>query len=201
VKVYLIGHSSTAKYCLELLKLLPKFCEQVLKFYLLMPSIERVPDSIMGRITSMINSFSFLFRLILKLFNQLPMNWKIPLMKCLMKIYVRTDAGVEEYFMPCLKLANPQVFDRVLFLAHTSFNKMKDLDEDIIKSNIHRLKLYYAVNDEFVNSECYHKIIERIPGIDAELCSRGFQHGFVLDSSPEVGKMVGEWINDFKKRM
>lgn len=107
---------------------------------------------------------------------------------------------VDEFLAPSLEYTNPRVIDRIWFLALDEMEKILDLDEEHVKANVHRLKLYYAVKDDWVNTKFYHQIVERIPGINAELCSRGFEHAFVLKTGPESAKMVAEWINEFRRK-
>lgn len=106
---------------------------------------------------------------------------------------------VDEFLTPSLEYTNPRVIDRIWFMALDEMQKIKDLDVEHVRANVHRLKLYYAVKDDWVNTKFYYQIKERIPEIDAKLCSRGFEHAFVLKSGPESAIMVGEWINVYRK--
>lgn len=195
VKIYLIGHSVGAKICLDLLKILPKFSDQVVQCYLMFPTIEHIADSRKGRMVPTFNRYFFLFRIFYNSFNLLPRSWKIPLVR----YFMRRDGMDEEFLAPSLEYTNPRVIDRIWFMALDEMEKIKDLDVEHVKANVHRLRLYYAVKDNWVNTKFYYEIIKRVPGIKAELCSRGFEHAFVLNSGPESAKMISEWINEFRR--
>lgn len=101
----------------------------------------------------------------------------------------------DEFLEPSVGFSNPAVIDRVWFMTLDEMNKVREVDEELIKANIHRLKLYYGTSDGWVPKSYQQDMIDKFPGIDAELCKNGYEHAFVLSSSSEVGKMVAEWIN------
>jgi hypothetical protein len=196
VKIYLIGHSIGAKISLELLKI-PEFSKQVEKCYLMCPTIEHIAKSTKGVKVPSFDRIFFLLRIFYNLFHLLPVNWKASVVKYFIK---RDGMDVEEFLKPSLEYTNPRVIDRIWFMALDEMEKIKDLDEVLVRENIHRLKLYYAVTDDWVRSESYSEIVEKIPGIDAELCSRGFEHAFVLKSGPEAAKLMNEWISEHRNK-
>lgn len=162
VKIHLIGHSVGAKICLDLLKSLSKFNEQVVQCYLMFPTIEHIADSTKGRKVPSFDRYFFLLRIFYNLFHLLPANWKAAVVKYFIK---RDGMDVDEFLAPSLEYTNPRVIDRIWFMALDEMEKIKDLDVDHVKSNVHRLKLYYAEVDDWVNTKFYYTIVERIPGI------------------------------------
>lgn len=101
----------------------------------------------------------------------------------------------DELLEPSVGFTNPQVIDRVWLMTLDEMIKVRDVDEDVIKPNINRLKLYYSTKDGWVPKSYQQDMLDRFPGIDAELCKQGYEHAFVLSTGPEVGKMVAEWIS------
>lgn len=191
VKVHLIGHSIGSKCCLELLKL-REFSEQVEHCYLLFPTIERMAESDKGKNVPTYNRFSFILRPIYYSFAWLPISWR----KSIVRWKCRQDGMVgDELLEPSVGFTNPQVIDRVWLMTLDEMIKVRDVDEDVIKPNINRLKLYYSTKDGWVPKSYQQDMLDRFPGIDAELCKQGYEHAFVLSTGPEVGKMVAEWIS------
>lgn len=189
VQVYLVGHSVGSKFCLDLLKV-PQFSDQVQHAYLLFPTIERMIESKKGRLVPTVDRFFFLLRLFYNIFNLMPSSWK----RAVVKWQCRRQEIPEEFFEPSIQYTNPPVIDKIWFLALDEMQKIRQLDDETVKSNMNRLKLYYGSRDDWVNNEFYHEIVEAYPEIDAEMCQKGYEHAFVIKSSCEVGKMVSEWI-------
>lgn len=190
VRVYLIGHSIGSKLCLDLLKL-PHFSKQVQHAYLMFPTIERMAESRKGKLFPTYDRFFFLLRFIYNTFHLLPSSWK----RAVVQWKCRRDGIPEEFLESSVEFTNPPVIDRIWFLALDEMQKVREVDEEVIRSNMNRLKLYYTANDEWVNKEFYYELVQKFPGIDAELCKQGYEHAFVKKSGPEVGKMLSEWIN------
>ena len=194
VRVYLIGHSVGSKLCLDLLKFAP-FNEQVQHAYLMFPTIEKIGESKSGKRVPTFNRFFFLLRIFYNLFHLIPTSWK----GAIVSWQCRRQGIPDEFIQSSLEYTNPRVIDRIWFLALDEMQKIREIDEETVRSNLNRLKLYYGASDDWVNTELYHEIIQKFPGIDAELCKNGYEHAFVLKSGPEVAKMVSEWINQKRK--
>lgn len=191
VNVYLIGHSVGAKLCVDLLRHHGKFSEQVQHAYLMFPTIEKIAQSEKGVRVPTWDRYFFLLRAFYNVFNLIPSSWKRSVVR-----YMSKKEGVpEEMLDSSVEYTNPPVIDKIWFLCLDEMKRIVDLDEETVKKNLHRLKLYYGAKDDWVRTEYYHELVARFPGIDAELCQNGYEHAFVLKSGPEVGKMVSEWIN------
>lgn len=194
VKIYLIGHSIGSKFCLELLKV-PAFSQQVQHCYLMFPTIERMAESKKGKRVPTFNRFFFIFRIFYNIFALIPSSWK----RAIVRRHCRKEGMPDEFLEPSIEYTNPPVIDKIWFLALDEMAKIREIDEAVVKDNIHRLKLYYGTKDDWVPTSFYHELVQRFPGIDAELCKREYEHAFVLKSGPEVGKMVSEWMNLVRK--
>lgn len=191
VKIHLIGHSIGAKLCLDLLHDF-NFSKKVEHCYLLFPTIEWVADSEKGVKVPNFNRIFFLLRIFYNVFSWLPSNWRRAIIRSQCR---RNGMPGDEFLEPSIEYTNPRVIDQIWFLALDEMEKIRQLDEDIIKSNIHRLKLYYGTNDGWVPKSYQQDMLDRFPGIDAELCKHGYEHAFVLTSGPEMGKIVADWID------
>lgn len=190
VIVHLVGHSMGSNCCLELLKV-PEISCQVKNCYLLFPVIERVYLSRKGKIYPSCDSIFFLFTAFFKFLNVIPSKWK----NTVVKVCMRYD-GIEndEYFEAARDFMDPKMSQVCWFLMIDMIDKIKISDDRILKENSHRLKLYYAIKDNWVGSNFHDEIVSRIPELDAEMCQQGYEHAFVFKNSVEVGKMLSQWI-------
>lgn len=195
INVHLIGHSVGAKICLDLLKH-KQFSEQVQHLYLMFPTIERIGDSKNGLRVPTYDRFFFLFRIFYNIFALFPTSWR----RALVRWLCRRDGVPDKFIQPTMQYTNPRVIDRIWFMALDEMEKIRDLDEDVIRSNLSRLKLYYGIRDDWVRDEAYAEISEKFPGIDAEQCKQGYEHAFVLKTGPEVAKLVSQWIKEKKQK-
>lgn len=192
VIIHLIGHSMGSNICLELLKI-SHFSSRVKHCYLLFPVIERVEESRKGKFYPNYDSIFFLFTAFFKFLNILPNKMKNEIVKTCM----RADGiNNDEYFEAARDFMDPKLSQICWFLMMDMIDKIKTCDDEILKQNIHRLKLYYAVKDAWVGSNFHSDIVARIPELNAVMCDKGFEHAFVFNSSIEVGQMVSKWIKE-----
>lgn len=194
VKIHLIGHSIGAYMALELLKV-PDISDRIQHCYFLFPTLERMAKSRNGFIvTRIINPMWCVWQWFYRMFDMLPLfirTWII-------YMYYLVD-GIPKYYLGTgLKYMNPSVIDKIWFLAIDEMEKVKDLDMDTLIKNKQRIKLYYGSKDGWVPVQYYHDLKQRIPDIDAELCTRNYEHAFVLRSAAQMGFSVGEWILKYR---
>lgn len=98
-----------------------------------------------------------------------------------------TLRGAMNYFKPqCLMACF--VFTRDIIAS------VKKRDNDTIARYQDKLTVYYGSNDHWSPVEYYNDFRQTFPSADVRLCDRGYRHAFVLDKGPEVGSMVGDWI-------
>lgn len=187
-KIYVIGHSVGARIILELLKKSPKFDQKVEKCYLMFPTIEYIAKSSHGEIFTKLTSLFFVVRLFLMFFNIFPLGMR----KSIVKVYCRDMP--EEFHEHALQHTKTEVVEKIFYMAKDEMDQINEYDEDLIKNNLHRLKLYYGRKDGWVRKRFYYGIVEKFPDIDAELCTRNFEHAFVLKNGKECGVMIAEWI-------
>lgn len=189
-KIYVIGHSVGARIILELLKTSSKFDEKVEKCYLMFPTIEYIAKSSHGEIFTKLTSLFFFVKIFLMFFNIFPLGMR----KSIVKFYCRDMP--EEFHEHALEHTKTEVVEKIFYMAKDEMEKINEYDEELIKNNLHRLKLYYGRKDGWVRKRFYYGIVEKFPEIDAQLCNRDFEHAFVLKNGKECGEMVGEWIKE-----
>lgn len=196
VKIHLIGHSVGSWEILELLKI-PDISKRISKCYLLFPTIERMVESKNGVLLyHWIDPVFFVLRFFYRLFDIFPYYVKIMLVSL---YFWATD--MPKYFMgTTLKYLKPCVIDNIWFLALDEMKKIRELDEEIVRKNLDRLKLYYGTTDGWIPTNYYRELKDRFPEIDAELDPSGMEHAFVLKSGPQMARLIVDWMNEDKKK-
>lgn len=170
--------------------------ERVQKCYLLFPTIERMAVSSSGfYLTRIVAPIYFLIRWFFSALIMLPLF----VQTFLIYIYFLFFSIPETFLGTALKFTNPNVMERIYFLAKDEMKRVKVLNVDLVRENKHLLKFYYGSSDGWVPVKYYHEIKERVPGIDAELDTKKIEHSFVLRSSIEMGEMVAEWIRNNRR--
>lgn len=190
VKIHLVSHSIGAQISLELLKD-SLMSYKIHQCYMLFPTIERMVDSSNGVwFHKVFNRIFFIMRFIFYAFSFLPLAVRT----VLLYIYC-WFCGYPEYFLgTVIKASSPAVLEKIWFMAQDEMDKVCDIDDGIIKQNLHRLKFYYGTKDGWVPVDYYNELLKKFPGIDAELCQKSIDHGFVVSHGPTMGRMVSEWI-------
>ncbi|KAJ8948426.1 hypothetical protein NQ318_007949 [Aromia moschata] len=89
-------------------------------------------------------------------------------------------------------LIKPGVLRRVFFLAFEEMDQVKQRNDEAIKRNIKKIKLYYGMNDGWAPGSFCDRIKTDIPNIDAQVCP--YDHVFVFKNSVEIADIVSDWI-------
>lgn len=190
VKIHLIGHSIGAWMVLELLKL-DDIRERVAHNYLLFPTIERMAETIPGRmLTQGILPWWWALRWAIMLFNVLPTF----VAALLVSVYFWAVRIPLVYVGTTLKYLRLSVLSQILHLADDEMKRVCDPDVQTIARNCAKMKIYYGATDGWTPASYCEELKRLVPGLDAEICSRGVRHAFVLKSSAKMGRLVGEWI-------
>lgn len=114
----------------------------------------------------------------------------------LLYIYFRINCIPRMHIKSVKELIDPGVLQKVFFMAFEEMDQVKERDNDVIRSNLKKLKFYYGASDGWAPVSYFSRLKEEIPDVDAEVCTRKFDHSFVLKSSRDVGNMVSEWIRE-----
>lgn len=196
VKIHFIGHSVGSWVILELLKN-PEIEKRVRLSYLLFPTIERMLESKNGFILyRILDPIFFVYRIFYRLFHFLPYVIKV----LIMQIYFWMSSTPKQFLGSAIKYTKPCVIDKIWHLALDEMVVIKEIDEENIRKNMHRLKFYYGTKDAWVPTNYYHELIEKFPGIDAELCEQEMEHAFVMKSGPKMARMVADWMLKHKSK-
>ncbi|XP_058821464.1 lipid droplet-associated hydrolase isoform X2 [Topomyia yanbarensis] len=190
VKIHLIGHSIGCYLALELIKI-PDISKRIQYCYFLFPTIERMAEARNGFIlTRIVKPIYFIIEWFYRCFALLPNIIKI----WIIYVYFLFTRTPKYYLGTALKYTHPAVIDKVWFMAMDEMKQVRELDVETIRLNKHRLKFYYGATDGWTPLKYYQELKQKIPEVDAELCTRKFEHAFVLRSADTMGFMVGEWI-------
>lgn len=196
VKIHLLSHSIGAKISIELLKD-DDINQQIQQCYLLFPTIERMVQARNGFwFFKIFNRIFPLIQLIYYAFSYLPLfarTWIIYAF-CVIASWPNYLLGT------VVKGATPEVLDKVWFMAVDEMEKVCEIDANVIKENLPRLKFYYGTTDGWVRTEWFHELTKKFPGIDAELCIEKISHGFVISHGARMGRMVSDWIRKIQKQ-
>lgn len=95
-----------------------------------------------------------------------------------------------------IELITPGVLEKVFFLGYEEMDLVKERDNDVIRDNVKKLKFYYGANDGWTPLSYVRKLREEIPDVDVEVCTKNFDHSFVLKTSRDMGNLVAEWIRE-----
>lgn len=190
VKIHLIGHSVGCKVAMDLLKH-EEIGSRIHQCYFLFATIEKMAETSNGFwLYKVFNKIFFLLQFLYYAFSFLPLTLRtwIVYMYCL-------AAGHPKYFLgTIIKMSTPECLDRIWFMALDEMKSIRELDDETIRENMHRIKFYYGTTDGWVPVKYYHQLVSKFPGIDAELCERKIDHTFVIDHGHTMGRMVSEWV-------
>lgn len=190
VKIHLIGHSVGAWMILELLKI-PDIKSRIHRGYLLFPAIEHMRTSPNGWIyRNVVQRFWMLLNLIITIFS------KLPVIAQLMFIYLYFFVmNIPNHFVgTALKYSRPSILRKIVYLADEEMDRIVEPDYTVLEDNANILKLYYGASDGWAPVKYCHRLKERVAGLDAQVDIYRYAHAFVLRSSTEMGRLVGQWI-------
>lgn len=178
---------------IELLKNLD-IQNKVRKSYLLFPTIERMGTSPNAAKIKIIIRFLFIFKFILKILSKFP----VFLQTILLYIYFYFASMPIEYLGTGLNFANPNVFEKCMFLANDEFRSVTNLDVETLNKNKKKIKLYYGTTDGWVPVSYFNELKIKIPDIDAELDAKLIPHAFIIDAKKdcEMAVQLAKWINE-----
>ena len=187
VKLYCVGHSIGSKMILDVLE----ENLDIEECYFLFPTLERMAETPNGKIvTFVINYILWLTLFGSWIFIFLPTFLQVTLLR----IYCFVVSLPTDNIPALLKLINPHVLNKVFFLAGDEMKKVRELDDEIIKANIDKLRIYYGATDGWTPLKYYEELKQKHKDVKAEVCSRGYQHAFVLKHSKEVADLVSSWL-------
>lgn len=192
VKLYCVGHSIGSKMILEILRENDENDKvDIEECYFLFPTLERMAETPNGKIvTWVINYILWLTLFGSWIFHFLPRF----LQYSLVRIYCYVVSLSPDNIPAIIQLIEPHVLNKVFFLAYDEMKKVNELDDATITANASKLRIYYGATDGWTPLKYYEELKLKHKDVKAEVCSRGYQHAFVLKYSKEVADLVTGWI-------
>ncbi|KAJ9577706.1 hypothetical protein L9F63_005699 [Diploptera punctata] len=195
VNIILIGHSIGAKIIIDMLANSDSIRSRVSKAYLLFPTIERMAESWNGKImTRIIKHLVPIIIFLSWIFTLFPLFIK----KLLLSLHFILRRIPTYHVAPTLKLINPTVLGNVFNLALEEMEKVRELDDKVIRQLSDVLFLYYGTTDGWVPVEYWKNMTEKHPEVKCKLCENKFDHAFVLRYSQEMADVLTDLINEHK---
>ncbi|XP_005093721.1 lipid droplet-associated hydrolase isoform X2 [Aplysia californica] len=190
VSLILIGHSIGCYMILNMLEHLPS--SQVLRCFMLFPTVERMATSPQGQAMTPVLRYLRWFLVAAALFVvMIPMSIRRPLIEWHFR---RADCP------PCLydgvvRTLTPWTANFASYLAKVEMNEVTELQEHLIKKHLKKLSFYYGTRDHWAPVQYFYDLKTTFPDVDARLCSLNLKHAFVLET-PEgkaMAKIVWLW--------
>ncbi|KAJ8664255.1 hypothetical protein QAD02_005917 [Eretmocerus hayati] len=191
-RIHIIAHSIGSWFALNLLRD-KEISDKVVKCYLLFPTIERMAESPSGRfLTNIVLRVAAFIMFLAWIFTLFPHIMQVILIRVFGFFY-----GIPANCVGAvIQLIHPSSLRRIFLLAKQEMMLVKDLDNALITEHKKKLYFYYGSKDGWTPIRYYEDLKAKYPDVDAHLCRRGFQHSFVLKDAVEMGKMVGDLINE-----
>lgn len=99
---------------------------------------------------------------------------------------------------PTIEMVKPTVIAKVFHLGLNAIDVVQEIDADIISKDKDKFKFYYGSTDLWVPVSHCKKLTDVVPKVDAQVCARNFNHGFVIKYPEHVGEMVADWISNWR---
>lgn len=125
----------------------------------------------------------------------------VVLQTCMIRIFGIFYGVPAKYVNIVQQLLDPRVLGRVIKLAREEMKYVKEADHETISKHADKLWFYYGASDNWVPMKYYKNMISRHPDLNAQLCQRGFQHSFVLKDDIDMGRIIGDLINEDSKHL
>lgn len=190
-KLHIICHSIGSWFTLKHLED-EEFAKRVVKCYLLFPTIEYMAETPSG---TFLNTFLPIFSPVLLLLAWIFSFFSKSIQRILILTFGIFFGITSESVDPVLHLLNPLVLNRVIKLAREELKTVREINHKVIEKYSDKLFVYYGASDGWTPITYYERFKNKFPTVDAELCTRGFRHAFVLTNSKDVGIMIGSMIS------
>lgn len=189
-KITLIGHSVGAYIILKLLRI-PSIKSRIVKSYLLFPTIEYMAESTNGKLfMRFIRHILFVILFLSWIFSLLPLF----VQNSISSIYLKLAKMPSHYVGDITNFLQPFTVNNSASMALEEMFQIRERDNLVLKENVTKIKLYYAVSDGWCPISYCYDIKRDIANIDAEICDKGFRHAFVLWDSIPMAHLIAEWI-------
>lgn len=189
VKLILIGHSIG---CYMILKLLDDLeSHQVLRCFMLFPTIERMADSPKGQVaTPLLKYLRWLGTLIIQGCSYLSPHVQFRIILW----YFRSMSVPDCIYNACMSIFDPFCASNVMYMANMEMKQVAKLDEELIQRYLPKLSFYYGSDDHWCPKSYYFEFMEKFPHADTRLCTDDHDHAFVLEGSQPMADIISSWI-------
>ncbi|CAC5364788.1 Lipid droplet-associated hydrolase [Mytilus coruscus] len=188
VKLVLIGHSIG---CYMILKLLDDLDQQVLRCFMLFPTIERMAESPKGQVaTPLLKYLRWLGALIVQGLSYLSPHMQFRLILW----YFRGKTVPDCIYNASMSLFDSFCVSNVMYMANMEMQRVKKLDEDLIKRHLSKISFYYGSDDHWCPKSYYYEFKEKFPHADTRLCTDDHDHAFVLEGSKQMADILSSWV-------
>lgn len=157
---------------------------------LLFPTLQKMAETRNGKF---LNNFLRKFHSILLLLYLLVSLLPTAIVTFLVGIYLRIYLLPSQYLEYIMKFLNPNVGEKILFLAYDEMDTVKSLNVEVLNNIKHLTNIIYSSRDNWapvLYMEDLHKHQPEIPMKEVDI-----DHAFVLKSSERVAEMVTQFLN------
>ena len=187
-QLILIGHSIGVYIVLKMLEI-PFISKRLVHAVCLFPAIEHLKETPNGKFWMPVSKYCrFPLALLALSFSYMPIWFKNMLVAWRAK-----GRPVHEHLIkPCHSCVSFSLINRALYMAASEMEHLNEMDEQlvaVIQENIKKLTFYYGACDKWAPMSFFKRMVTRFPLADIRLCTSGYPHDFVLDSSEEVAKL------------
>lgn len=193
VKIHLLGHSIGAFMCKQILRD-PEMKKRIKHCYLLFPTLEYPIYSWKGFLLTYFFApfYKFVYYIYIYIFVFLPHFVQSFL---LLIFFLCSGMPRERLFQPVLEYIQCESALKGSFVvAMDAMKNIQELDVETIRENKDILTFYYGSTDGWVPKKYFHNLKRQVPDVDAELCSRNIDHGFVINQSELMAEIVAGWV-------
>lgn len=179
--------------CKEILRD-PEMKKRIKHVYLLFPTLEFPINSWKGFLLTYFFAplYKIVYYIYIYVFAYLPSCVQSFL---LLIFFLCAGMPRERIFQPVLEYIQCESALKGSFVvAMDAMRNIQDLDVETITDNQDILTFYYGSTDGWVPKRYFYNLTKQVPGIDAELCSKNIDHGFVISQSEMMAEIVAGWL-------
>lgn len=82
-------------------------------------------------------------------------------------------------------------------MAHQEMQIVDRLDTQLVEKHLPILSFYFGQTDRWCPLSYSDDMKAQFPNCDIRVCDKGYGHAFVIDSSPQLANIVGDWSQLF----
>ncbi|KAJ8735761.1 hypothetical protein PYW07_007381 [Mythimna separata] len=187
-KLHLIGHSIGCWLILELLRDNENLAMRLKSVNLLFPTLQKMAETRNGKF---VNNYLRKFHNVLLFLYLVVSLLPTAIVNFLVGIYLRIFSLPSRYLKYILKFLNPNVGEKILFLAYDEMDTVKSLNVEILNKIKHFTNVIYSSRDNWAPVS----YMEDLHQPEIPMREVNIDHAFVLKSSERVAEMVTQFIN------